>query len=221
MRGWSVRFARSDIKSVTIRRSILLKCSLLVASAFVAAGAQAAQEPNELPSNVIAPPSPAPAATSEPVAVAATPPAPAPAPSDAPGLARLRWRRRHERGSGELRQELVARRIRRRRRLARSDHADQGPSPALSRRADDRQHPEACDRAWTVFDERRERRRVQLVRRSDAVDVEAVEHHHLGPRLDEVLRKLLFAVLRSVDLRDRAELGVRSEDEVHGGCRPL
>ena len=57
--------------------------------------------------------------------------------------------------------------------------------------------------------------------RSDPVYVETIEHHHLRPRLGEVLGKLLLAVFGGVDLCDGAQLGVRSEDEVDGRSGPL
>src|SRR5580698_10329198 len=46
-------------------------------------------------------------------------------------------------------------------------------------------------------------------------NVEAVEGHHLGPRLHEVVHKLLLSVGRSIDLRHGAQLGVRAEHQVN------
>src|SRR5688572_2364361 len=50
--------------------------------------------------------------------------------------------------------------------------------------------------------------------------IEAIEVHHLVPRGDEVAHELLLCVLACVDLRERAELGMRTEDEVGGRCGP-
>ena len=51
--------------------------------------------------------------------------------------------------------------------------------------------------------------------------VEAIQVHHLGPRRHEVAHELLLRVGLRVHLRERAELRVRPEDEVHAGGRPL
>src|SRR6059036_3606750 len=51
--------------------------------------------------------------------------------------------------------------------------------------------------------------------------VEAIEVHHLGPRRDEVLDELRLRIRASVDLRQGPELGVRPEDEIDAGARPL
>src|SRR5215831_9402122 len=47
--------------------------------------------------------------------------------------------------------------------------------------------------------------------------VVAIEGHDLVPRRHEVAHELLLRVVARVDLRQRAKLGVRAEDEV--GCR--
>src|ERR1700722_10214814 len=62
-------------------------------------------------------------------------------------------------------------------------------------------------------------RRFPLTGRSG--EVEAVRVHHPGPRLDEVLRKLLLGVRASIDFRDGAELGMRTEDQVDACSGPL
>src|SRR6202042_2161675 len=55
-----------------------------------------------------------------------------------------------------------------------------------------------------------------------AVDeVEAIEVHHLDPRLHEVLHELLLPVGRSIDLRKRAQNRVRAEDEIDACAAPL
>src|SRR5271170_7788671 len=51
--------------------------------------------------------------------------------------------------------------------------------------------------------------------------VKAVEGHYLGPRLHEVLHKLLLSVGGSIDLRHGAQLGVRAEHQVNRGRGPL
>ncbi len=51
-------------------------------------------------------------------------------------------------------------------------------------------------------------------------DVEAVVHHDLGPGRDEVFDELRVAVSSGIDLRERAQFGMRAEDQVDGGCRP-
>ena len=51
--------------------------------------------------------------------------------------------------------------------------------------------------------------------------VEAVKIHHLVPRSHEVTHKRLLRVVACIDFRDGSELGVRTEDEVDGGARPL
>lgn len=45
--------------------------------------------------------------------------------------------------------------------------------------------------------------------------VEAVEVHDLGPGVHEGLGELVLVVVAAVDLRDGAELGVRTEHQVH------
>src|SRR5574341_2374288 len=50
--------------------------------------------------------------------------------------------------------------------------------------------------------------------------VEAIKVHHLGPGRDEVFDKLLLRVSAGIDLGQRAQLGVRAEDQVDAGpCR--
>ena len=51
-------------------------------------------------------------------------------------------------------------------------------------------------------------------------DIESIEIHHLVPRSDEVAHELLLRVVARVDLRERAQLGVRAEDEVHAARGP-
>src|SRR5579875_2331271 len=51
--------------------------------------------------------------------------------------------------------------------------------------------------------------------------VEPVEVHHLDPRPDEVADELLPGVVAGVDLRDRPQLGVVAEDQVHPAAGPL
>ena len=51
--------------------------------------------------------------------------------------------------------------------------------------------------------------------------VEAIEVHHLGPGRDEVLDELRLRIRASVDLRQGAELGVRTEDEIDARAGPL
>ena len=53
---------------------------------------------------------------------------------------------------------------------------------------------------------------------SDAI--EAIEIHDLVPRGNEVARELLLRVRTGVDLRERTELRVRSEEEVHTAGGP-
>ena len=52
-------------------------------------------------------------------------------------------------------------------------------------------------------------------------DVEAIGVHHLGPRRHEVLDELLLRVRARIDLRERAQLRVRAEDQVDPGAGPL
>jgi hypothetical protein len=52
-------------------------------------------------------------------------------------------------------------------------------------------------------------------------EVEPVEVHHLDPRRDEVVHELLPRVIARVDLGERAQLGVRPEDEVDAAAGPL
>lgn len=51
--------------------------------------------------------------------------------------------------------------------------------------------------------------------------VKAVQIHHLGPRRDKVLYKLLLAVLAGVHLGDGSELGLGAKDQVDAGAGPL
>ena len=52
-------------------------------------------------------------------------------------------------------------------------------------------------------------------------EVEPVEVHDLVPRGDEVVHELLLRVVARVDLGERAQLGVRAEDEVDAAAGPL
>src|SRR5450755_453258 len=52
-------------------------------------------------------------------------------------------------------------------------------------------------------------------------EFEAIEVHDLVPRCYEVTHELLRRVVRSVNLRDGPELGVRTECEVDGGSGRL
>src|SRR5450755_3419219 len=52
-------------------------------------------------------------------------------------------------------------------------------------------------------------------------EVETVEVHDLDPSRDEIVRELLPRVIARVDLRERAQLGVRTEDEVDAAAGPL
>jgi len=51
--------------------------------------------------------------------------------------------------------------------------------------------------------------------------IESIQVHYLVPRRDEVIHELFLRVLRSIDFRDRAELGVRTEDKVDPGAGPF
>src|SRR3974377_509931 len=51
--------------------------------------------------------------------------------------------------------------------------------------------------------------------------VEAVEVHYFGPRRNEVLNELLLGVGTSIDFRYRAQLGVRTEDQVDSRSGPV
>src|SRR6185312_6121552 len=52
-------------------------------------------------------------------------------------------------------------------------------------------------------------------------EVEAIEVHHLVPGRDEIVDELLLGVGTSVDLRQCAELGVRTKEEVDARAGPL
>src|SRR6202035_1646180 len=52
-------------------------------------------------------------------------------------------------------------------------------------------------------------------------EVEAIEVHHLVPGRHEVFRKLLLRVGAGIDFCKRAELRVRTEDQVDAGAGPL
>ena len=58
-------------------------------------------------------------------------------------------------------------------------------------------------------------RSLPFVRRFGSVEVEAVEVHDLVPGRHEVQHELLLGVVARVDLRQRAELGVRALAEVY------
>src|SRR6478752_1289876 len=49
----------------------------------------------------------------------------------------------------------------------------------------------------------------------------AIQVHHFVPRSHEVLHKRLLRVAARVNFRERAELGVRTEDEIDTGAGPL
>ncbi|MCH8959583.1 MAG: hypothetical protein IH835_09065, partial [Proteobacteria bacterium] len=51
--------------------------------------------------------------------------------------------------------------------------------------------------------------------------VEAIEIHDLIPHSNEVTNELLLGVVTPVDLSDRPELRVRTEDEVDAAAGPL
>src|SRR6202000_2822277 len=51
--------------------------------------------------------------------------------------------------------------------------------------------------------------------------VETIRVHHLGPGRDEILDELLLRVTARIDFRKCTELGVRTEDQVGTGARPL
>src|SRR5579862_374800 len=50
--------------------------------------------------------------------------------------------------------------------------------------------------------------------------VKAIQIHHLGPRCNEVLHKLLLGVRARIDFGESAKLRVRAENQVHPGCSP-
>src|SRR5690606_23928622 len=52
-------------------------------------------------------------------------------------------------------------------------------------------------------------------------EVEAVGVHHLGPRRHEVAHELVLRIRGPIDLRKRAKLRVRAEDQVHARAGPL
>lgn len=52
-------------------------------------------------------------------------------------------------------------------------------------------------------------------------EVETVRVHDLGPSGDEIFDELLSRVAAAIDFGDGAELGVRSKDEIDGGCGPF
>jgi hypothetical protein len=60
--------------------------------------------------------------------------------------------------------------------------------------------------------------RRSVIRRSCAI--EAIEIHHLFPSGDELAHELVLRVVARVDLRERAELRVRSEDEIDAAGGP-
>src|SRR5262245_9910512 len=51
--------------------------------------------------------------------------------------------------------------------------------------------------------------------------VEPIEVHHLVPGADEVAHELLLRIVAGVGLGERAQLGVRAEDEVEPAAGPL
>lgn len=52
------------------------------------------------------------------------------------------------------------------------------------------------------------------------LEVEAVELHHLGPHMHEVVDELLIGVVRGIHLGNGAQLRVRPEHEVDRRTRP-
>ena len=52
-------------------------------------------------------------------------------------------------------------------------------------------------------------------------NVEAIEIHHLVPRRNEVLHKLLLRVAACVDFRKSAQLRVRAEDQIDARGGPF
>src|ERR1019366_883436 len=52
-------------------------------------------------------------------------------------------------------------------------------------------------------------------------EVESIEIHDLVPRGDEVPHELVLCVVGGVDLRERTELGVRTEEQIDAGAGPL
>ena len=52
-------------------------------------------------------------------------------------------------------------------------------------------------------------------------EVEAIEVHHLVPGRYKVMHKLLLRVRACIDFSQGTELGVRTEDEIDTGARPL
>src|SRR5689334_8535089 len=59
------------------------------------------------------------------------------------------------------------------------------------------------------------------LRREGFLDVESIQVHHLVPRGDEVAHELLLRVAGRIDFCQRAELGIRSEDQIHAAGGPL
>src|SRR4051794_20466481 len=52
-------------------------------------------------------------------------------------------------------------------------------------------------------------------------DVESIVVHHLGPRRHEIPGELLLRIGGPIDLREGAELRVRTEDQIDAGAGPL
>jgi hypothetical protein len=59
---------------------------------------------------------------------------------------------------------------------------------------------------------------LRAARRSGAI--EAIEIHHLVPGGDEDVHELVLRVIARIDLRERAELRVRPEDEIDAAGGP-
>jgi hypothetical protein len=55
---------------------------------------------------------------------------------------------------------------------------------------------------------------------SGTSDVEPIQIHHLRPRGDEITREFPLRIFARIDLRERAELGVRAEDEIDAAAGP-
>ena len=53
------------------------------------------------------------------------------------------------------------------------------------------------------------------------LQIEAVQGHHLGPCLDEVMHEIFLRVLSCIEVRNRAQLRVGTKDQVDRSRRPL
>src|SRR3989339_1082828 len=59
------------------------------------------------------------------------------------------------------------------------------------------------------------------MRPSESGTIESTEIHDLVPRGNEIAHELLPCVVARIDLRERAELGVRPENQVNAAAGPL